>query len=87
MNDFNFLGNENVSKVRHRTDNGGKNGLVVEGHDGKVVDLQEVGHVPDADPVAVGVSDDNDLVALFHQTLGQLVQVRLDAAGVGIKKV
>ena len=64
------LGEEDVAEGGQGADDGRQHGLVVEGHDGQVEDLEEVGEVADADPVPVGVSDHQDTVAAGHQALG-----------------
>lgn len=48
---------------------GGGCGLVVHHLQGKVVDLQSVGQVPDTFPPAIGMRDNDHLMSFFNQTL------------------
>ena len=62
VDDLNALCAKDVSEQRQRAHNGGQYALVVERHDGKVVDFEAVGHVPDPGSIPVGMGDNDDLV-------------------------
>lgn len=87
MDNLDALADANVSEDGEEGEDGGKGGVAIDLEEGHVVDLDAVGQIADALAVVVGVSDDDDLVAAVDELCGELVDVRLDASGLGEEEV
>jgi len=61
MDNVNLLPQENRPQHGHITDRSGKDALIVANLDGKIVNLEAMGHVSNASAVAIGVGQHNNL--------------------------
>lgn len=87
VHDFDLFPDQDVPQQWNVTDHGRQNDLVVEHLDGNVVNLEAVGHVADALPVAVRVRHDDHFVAPGQQTLRQVEDVLLHSAHVRVEEI
>lgn len=88
VHNLNLLTDANIAKYGKERKDGRKGGLAVDDEKGDVVDLEAVGEVAHALPaVVVGVCDDDDLVPAVDQLAGDLVDVRLNTAGLREEEV
>lgn len=87
VDDLDALADADVAEEREEGEDGREGGLAVDDEEGHVVDLEAVGQVAHALAVVVGVRDDDDLVAAVDELAGELVDVRLDAAGLREEEV
>lgn len=87
MNNLDALTNADVAEDGEEGKYCGEGGLAVDDEEGHVVNLEAIGEVADALAVVVGVGDDDDLVAAVDELAGELVDVRLDAAGLREEEV
>lgn len=87
VDNLDTLPNADVAQNGKEGEDGGERGVTVDDEKGHVVDLEAVCEVADALAVVVGVRDDDDLVAAVDELARDLVDVRLDAAGLGEEEV
>lgn len=87
MDNLNLLADANVAKDGEERKDGGEGRLAVDAEKRDVVDLEAVGEVAHAFAVVGRVRDDDDLVPAVNQLAGDLVDVRLDAAGLREEEV
>lgn len=87
VHDLDALADEDVPQHGKQREDGGEDGAAVNDEEGDVVDLEPVGEVAHARAVAVGVGDDDDLVAAVNEFGGELVDMRLDAPGLRVEEV
>lgn len=81
------LPHKHTAQQGEAVENSGGCGLVVHDLQWEVVDLQSIGQVSDALPLAVGVGGDDHLVPFLDQALRKLVDVTFHAAHVGVEEV
>lgn len=87
MYELDSLADEDVTEERKPEEEHGKRARTVEGQHREIVDLESIGHVPDALSIIVGVRQDDDLVPLLYKALGNEVNVGFNAASVWKEEV
>ena len=87
MHNLDLLAYDNVPEDWEEGEDGWKAGGAVHDQERDMIDLEAVCEVTDPGSSFVGVGDDYDFMAAVDQLGGQLVDVALDAAGLGEEEV
>lgn len=80
MNDFNLFPDTDVAEYGEEREDSRKGTFAIDDKKRYVVNFDPIGEIPNAFPVTICVSDNNNLVAAVYEIAGKLIDMSFDAS-------